>query len=139
MKKKQDDRDKRLAQLYEKIERDDEELLRLLDETDEENDDDDEYDDEYYEDDEDDNDDIVINYTPPVNPISVNPQKVELETPATKHSPAIFLIFLLGIIFLVTLIYTLGKLIFAQELHLVSLTICAISFIVMEILAWKRR
>lgn len=130
MKKKQDDLDKRIAQLYEKIDRDDEKLLRLLEETEEDNDD--EEDDEY--DDEDDNEDIVINYTPPVNP-----QKVELETPAPKGSSGILLNLLLGIIFLITLIYTLGKLIFARELHLVSLTICIVSFIVMEILAWKRR
>ena len=113
--KKQKDLYKDWERISKKIERDDEELLRLLNEED-----DDEFD-----------NCIAIPYTPPVPKIEPKP-----EEPKKKESVIIGII---CVIFFIAFGYTFFKFIFKQELHLVSLAITLISFVIIEVANWKRK
>ena len=98
------------------IEKADEELLRMLDE------------DELDEDEEFDNR-IAIPYTP------IHP-KPEPEKPQRKGSAIVGLI---CIIFFIALGYTMFIIFFKRELNPTSLTITLVSFIIIEIVNWKRK
>ena len=119
--KKQKDLYKDWERISKKIERDDEELLRLLNE---ENEEDEEDDDEF-------DNCIAIPYTPPVPKIEPKP-----EEPKKNGSVIIGII---CVIFFIAFGYTFFKFIFKQELHLVSLAITLISFVIIEVANWKRK
>ena len=123
--KKERDPYKEWEKIQKKIERDDEELLRLLDEYD--------VNEEDEEDDDDDYDRISITYKPPVY---IPEPETPPEPPKRKGSP---LVGVLCVIFIIALIYTFYKFVFKQELHLVPLAITLISFVIIEVVKWQRK
>ena len=115
--KKQKDVYKEMERLSKQVAHDDEEVLKMLDEQD--------------EDEDDDYDRISISYTPPIHP-----PKTEVKEPEHKGWAIMGLI---CIVFLISLGYTVIKLVFSRELHLVSLAITLICFVIIEAVNWIRK
>lgn len=111
--KKQKDFYKEMERLSKQVEHDNEEVLKMLDEQDE------------------DYDRISISYTPPIQP-----PKTEVKEPEHK---GLAIMGLICIVFFISLGYTVIKLVFSRELHLVSLAITLICFVIIEAINWIRK